>query len=330
MSEAPFSAHRLATAYIDTTQGALPRLTKQIARMIARAFQQQTRHVIAFGEAVPGQGGGELLDTAMPFIVENYLTVADFWEEYEGASEPSSDPAGGWSFPTFGDIMRREIPAMLVPHYTQALVHLQREEPTYYGQLATYIHSEYDDAAHTPEELVEEIHLNDVAGAAETTCEGLVSAHVQTLLLASLLQKQRIPRRCQRTVLAGIPPLAAFMEELASYCSTVAHVTSVNQDGPLQLHLERTDAGVIFGEYEGARELLMDHMAHEGSLILRSTLAETDGAGAPLAGVRGWFITADATRVTPHRIVPDDLYDAMNTDAQTGAKLPPEPHVRYL
>ena len=120
------------------------------------------------------------------------------------------------------------------------------------------------------------------------------------------------------------------MAELADYCVTVAHATSLNKDGPLQLHLERTDAGVIFGEYEGARELLMDHMAHEGSLILCSTLAETDGTGEPLACVRGWFITVDAARVTPHRILPDDLYEAMNTDAQTGAKLPPEPHVRYL
>ena len=206
MSEAPFSTHRLAAAYIQTTRAALPRLTKAIARMIARAFQQQTRHVIAFAGSMPGDTSGELLDTAMPFIVENYLTVADFWEEYEGASEPARDGGDGWTFPTFGDIMRREIPAMLVPHYTQALVHLQREEPTYYGQLVAYIRDEYHDTAHTPDELLEEIHFNEVVGAAETACETLVSAHVQPLLLASLLRKQRIPRRCQRTVLEGIPP----------------------------------------------------------------------------------------------------------------------------
>ncbi len=73
-----------------------------------------------------------------------------------------------------------------------------------------------------------------------------------------------------------------------------------------------------------------NHIAQGGSLILCCALDGVDDAGTPLAGVRGWFIEADAGRVTPHRILPDDLYEAMNTDAQTGAKLPPEPHVRYL
>jgi hypothetical protein len=79
--------------------------------------------------------------------------------------------------------------------------------------------------------------------------------------------------------------------------------------------------------------VLMDHIAQQGSLILRANLTGTDAVGQSLEGlqgVRGWFITFEDGAVMPHRILPDDLYEAMNTDAETGAKLPPEPQVRYL
>jgi hypothetical protein len=74
----------------------------------------------------------------------------------------------------------------------------------------------------------------------------------------------------------------------------------------------------------------MDHIAQDSALVLRCVAAEADADGAPIFALRGWSIEADAASITPHRLLPDDLYEAMTTDANTGAKLLPESNVRYL
>ncbi len=321
---------RLADAYVEAIQASLPRSAEEIARLIAQAFQQKTRHIVDYAQTPPWDDSGEIIDTGMPFILENYPTVADFWEEYAGYREPSFESGRGWNYPTFGMSMQQELYTLLAPFYQEALLRLAHEEPQYYQQLVTYLQQEYDDQVRTTQDVYQGIAFTDIVGDTIIQCEIAVSEHVQSLPLAPLLQGQTLPRRCQRTLLEQIDNLPAFMDELAGYCATVAHVTSLTDDDMMQMHLERTSAGVAFGQHEGARELLMDHIARTGSLILRCDVAAPEPTGQALQDVRGWFIEADATRITPNRVLPDDLYVAMNTDAETGAKLPPEPSVRYL
>src|SRR5579875_63451 len=313
----PISFEPLAAAYRETIQQSLPQITDEIARAIAEAFQNKTRHIVDYEQRTPWDASGELVDTKMPFILENYRTVADFWEEYAGYREPSYESGHGWDFPTFGNDMQRDLHAILAPFYQQALVRLRQEDPQYFQQLVAYIHQEYDDQARTIPDIFQEIAFHDLVGDTEIECEIAVLTHVQDLELAPLLQKYELPRCCQRTVLERIDNLSAFIDELAGYCTSIAHVTSATDESSIQLHMERSEDGrVVFGKDKGARELLMDHIAHTSSLILRCDTDATDEAGRTIQELRGWFIIADATSITPQRILPDDLYEATNTDAE--------------
>jgi hypothetical protein len=330
MARHDFPFQPLAAAYTASVHQALPKITEQIAGMIAAAFQRQTRHVIDFSDMPPWDESGELVDTEMPFIVEDYPTVADFWEELAGYQEPSYESGRGWNFPTFGTSMQQDLASLLAPIYQQALAHLQHADPAYYQDLLTYIQQNVNPDARTLEDVYEAISFNEFVPDTEIACEIFVVEQIQEMPLVEALRGYPLPRHCQRTILENITNLVAYMDELAGYCTSHAHVTSANDDGVLQLHMDRTPDGVTIGEYPGARELLMDHIAHEGSLVLRCVTGEHDATGQPKFDLRGWAIEADATSITPHRITPDDLYEAMNTDADTGAKLPPEPNVRYL
>jgi hypothetical protein len=325
-----FPYERLAAAYKASIRHAVPHVADAIAAILAKAFQEQTRHIVDYSNMPPWDDSGELIDTKMPFVLEDYRTVGDFWEEYAGHRMASYESGRGWNYPDFENMITYDIGSILAPFYQQALMHLQHHEPDYYQALLAHIQATYNEHAQTIAEIYSEIAFNDVVGDTEIECQSDVMQQIQGMELAPLLQAYSLPRRCQRAVLAGIANLPAFMDELASYCTSHAHVTSVSERGPLQLQMHRTAEGVTFGRYLGARELLMDRIAQNGAVVLRCVAAATDADGAPIFEMRGWSIEADAASITPHRLLPDDVYQAMNTNADTGAKLTPEPNIRYL
>ncbi len=294
-------------------------ITQALIGQVVDLFTTRTRY-----EIDPDRPG-TLIDTRMHFILEDYETIGDFLEEW--------DTQHGRLLQLNGAVYSKAVD-MLIEALPQTLDWLRRENPTYYRDLLAYLtyYAPQDFNRNDDAQIAQAIFTADIIGDTFLELENAAYEEIADLSLDEILGGAELLVAQSRQKMMELPQLTELLRDLESYCYTTAIVTLTTEgdDEPLTMDLHREDGVVQYGYAPHHKDLLMARLINFGGLILRSFLEEKNpDTGFPIKELRGWSLVIEDGNLVVTRIPADDLYWACNTDSQTGARLPPEPDVKY-